>query len=269
MKLKTPKSDRKGLGCLMAFALPFVAVGVGMTWWCVRITSEHQAMKAWVEVPATIQSADLKTSHGDDSTTYQAVAVYEYEFGGQRFTGTRVSLHSGSDNIGRFQRGMYNTLKKHLDQAKPYQCYVNPEQPDQAVLHRQLRWEMLTFYTLFSTLFGSVGLILFVGALFAGRTSPAASDGQSSTAVGDSHESPSSEAAASGIVAGGLSALAVVTLYWNIAALPLALKLPEIFSTAQTYWVGLALIFPAVGLVLIGTLVSLIVRASGMSEALP
>lgn len=169
------KSVRFGLGCLALFGLPFAAFGLGMAWWCAHIVLVHEDMRSWAEVPAVITSTHLKTNRGRKSTTYQAVASYEYEFEGRKFTGERVGADGGSDNIGTFQNDAYRELQRHLDPRKPFRCYANPREPSQAVLYRNLRGEMLAFNTVFATLFGSVGLGLMISALVVARRLPRAS----------------------------------------------------------------------------------------------
>ena len=67
-------------------------------------------------------------------------------------------MYTGSDNVGNFQRAAYEELKRHRDQRKPFRCYVNPASPSEAVLYRQLRGEMLVFYTGFAAFFGLFGV---------------------------------------------------------------------------------------------------------------
>ena len=71
-----------------------------------------------------------------------------------------------------FRQDAYRELKQHLGQRKPFHCYVDPRKPQQAVLYRNVRGEMLAFNTVFATLFGSVGLGLIIGALVAARRLP-------------------------------------------------------------------------------------------------
>ena len=250
------KAALKGFGCLTLFALPFAAVGVGMTWWCTHIASRYSAMQTWVEVPATIRSTELKMSRGaKHSTTYQAVAVYSYKFDGQKFTGEKVGIDGGSDNIGHFQQDAYRELKQHLDKHQPFHCYVNPNKPSEAVLYRTLRGEMLAFYTLFATLFGSVGLGIMSASLVAARQIPK----ENASEVPDDQPWLAREDWAAGQIreSGGarvmMPVLAVVALYWNIASLPLLWKFPEIFQQpSMRMWEWVLLVFPAIGAALVG-----------------
>src|SRR5262245_60435689 len=120
-------AQRAKSGCLILFSLPFAAVGVWQTISAARGVLEYRQMQSWVEVPATIKRAELKVDRDNEGgTTYEAVADYEYQFKGQQFTGSRVGVHGGSDNLGSFHRQAYRELKQHLDQHKPFRCFVNP-----------------------------------------------------------------------------------------------------------------------------------------------
>jgi hypothetical protein len=246
-----------GAGCLFLFALPFAAVGVGMAWWSWRTVARYEAMQSWVEVPAIIQQADLKTHHrvgkrGRRSTSYRTVAKYEYEFNGRRYVGDRVSFYGGSDNLGSFQFNVHRELKRHLVQKKPFRCFVNPQRPSEAVLYRQLRWEVAAFQTVFATVFGSVGFGMLTGALILAWRLP------KTQPTKDSEDQPwlsrsdwtTGKIAASGGVALAAPILGVLVIWWTTASLPLLMKLPEIFYTRSSPWVVTTLAFPAVGAVL-------------------
>ena len=153
---------KQGSGCLILFSLPFAAIGVGMGVWMAITVAGHLNMQRWVETPATILQADLKASHDQDSTTYRATARYEYRYEGRRYTSERVSLSASSDNIGSFQRDVYRQLSECQQTHKPFRCYVNPARPREAILFRDLRWEMLGFQTLFMLAFGGAGFGLLI-----------------------------------------------------------------------------------------------------------
>ena len=60
----------------------------------------------------------FKRKRGRSSRTQSTTANYEYEFAGRKYLGDRVSLHSGSDNVGTFQRDVYNELERHHAQQR-------------------------------------------------------------------------------------------------------------------------------------------------------
>ncbi len=169
-KKSTPTPSRGnfalGVGCLALFALPFAGFGAFMTGMAVRELWQWRAMQSWVETPATLIEADLKETHdGDGGSTDQVTARYRYEFRGKAYQGDRVSLHGGSDNIGSYQRDRARELERIEAGAKRLPCYVDPANPAQAVLFRDLRPGLLAMKLVFGLVFGGVGFGLLVGAV--------------------------------------------------------------------------------------------------------
>jgi hypothetical protein len=180
---KSGKSTMAG-GCLSLFGLPFLGAGLFMTWLHFSGYVRWLDAQRWEEVPCSIESAELKVSRGDDSTTYKAEAVYSYAYGGRVYSGERVALSGGSDNVGSFQQDAHRELSRHL--AKPsrsveadpsaepgptFRCYVNPANPSEAVLYRDLRWQMQAFSAIFALTFPAVGAGLVVAGFLGTRAS--------------------------------------------------------------------------------------------------
>ena len=121
---------RLGGGCFILFTLPFAAVGVWMGYWLCSEMLTHWRMRSWEETPARIVRAKLEAdSDSDGGTSYRATAEYTYQYGGQQYTGTRVGIHGGSDNIGSFQHDAHRQLSEHQKSGRPFRCYVNPAKP--------------------------------------------------------------------------------------------------------------------------------------------
>ena len=91
-------------------------------------------------------------------------AEYAYQYGGKQYTGRRVSLY-GSDNVGSFQQDVYRQLSEYRKSGRPFRCYVDPQQPDESILFRDLRWEMIGFQSIFALVFGGVGFGLLAFCL--------------------------------------------------------------------------------------------------------
>ncbi len=164
-KVNVSKSGNGGGVFLTLFSLPFAALGVGMaiaTIWNVFAYFDQQS---WDVAEATIKSAKLESHRGDDSTTYSVNATYDYVYKGQTYQdATKVSKHSGSDNISSFHQDLNKRLQRHLKSKEPYICYVNPDDPDDVVLNRDFRPLKLVFFGIFAVVFGGVGFgIMFWG----------------------------------------------------------------------------------------------------------
>ena len=265
-RLNTRSRSRPGAGpgpgCMTVFALPFAAVGVGMAWWIFSTVSLAVAARAWVETPARILSAELT---GGDSQ--RAEARYRYVFAGRAYESARVSFYTGSDNIGSFQRDAYAELERHLappaaaetealeaDPAQPrtpmFRCFVNPAQPAEAVLYRQVRVPMLLFQLTFMLIFGGAGFGLIFGAWIGARRTRAAA-----ALSGQHPDEPWKWRPdwASGVIPAERSSARVAAFFavlWNLIAWPVCLlALPA--GLAEGKKVALVvLVFPVIGIFL-------------------
>jgi hypothetical protein len=169
-------------GCLSLFGLPFFAAGMFITWLYFSPIVNWWNAQRWVEVPCWIESAELKESRGDDSTTYKVLASYYYIYEGKTYQGDRVSFSSGADNVGSFHHEVHRELSRHVGKkpsgaerdpatggSEPFRCYVNPSKPSEAVLYRTFRWQMLAFLAIFVLTFPAVGAGLVFGGLIGMR----------------------------------------------------------------------------------------------------
>ncbi len=148
-----------GAAFMILFGAVFFAVGAGMGVYSYQTLRRAEAVQSWTRTPARVVSCDLRATRGSKGGyTYQAQATYEYEVNGVKRTGDRVSLYSGSDNIGDFQRRTYEALKRSRDGVEATTCWVNPADPADAILVRTLRPEMLILMQLFVLAFGGAGL---------------------------------------------------------------------------------------------------------------
>lgn len=152
---------------LALFALPFAAVGVGMLLVSVLPSLwEWQQMRSWQPVEAQVIEGGYRTQSDSDSTTYNAYARFRYEFAGMSYIGDRVAIASGSDNIGDFQQNLGRRLAGAKESNVPVTVWVNPEDPQQAIVDRQMRWSLLGFKMIFVLVFGGVGTGLLALAYF-------------------------------------------------------------------------------------------------------
>lgn len=177
MPKQTKAPKELSSGCLSLFGLPFMLAGLFMTGLYFNGYLSWIKAKTWQETPCWIEKADLES--GSDSkgrATYKATASYRYQFSGQTYHSTQVGLGSGSDNIGDFQQNAHRELAEHarksqIPSAPPsFRCYVNPDNPKEAVLYRNLRWEMQAFLAIFALTFPAVGTGLVIGGIIGART---------------------------------------------------------------------------------------------------
>ena len=150
------RKDKIGAVWLSLFALPFAGVGVaafcylGFTLWT------WQRMTSWVPVPAEIVSLQLERHQGDDAVTHKVVAHYRYRFAGREYDADRAAIASMSDNLGSFQQQLYRELE-NAQARRAAIAFVDPANPADATLNRDLRWTVVGFAAMFGLIFGGAG----------------------------------------------------------------------------------------------------------------
>lgn len=148
----------------MLFGLPFIIAGLAVgAFLYFSVLSNWWSARGWVEVPCWIEDAALKTSRGRKSTTFEAKASYRYEFERRTYHSEEVSLSGGSDNMGDFHQAAFRQIQESKARKRPFRCFVNPANPAQAVLFRDLRWGLLLMMSIFPTLFPLAGFTVAIG----------------------------------------------------------------------------------------------------------
>jgi hypothetical protein len=241
------RSRQPRAGCLSVFAVPFAGVGVFMAILIGRTLWKAQEARGWREAPAIIQSVGARGG-GEEST--ETKAAYRYEVDGRTYTGTRVSLHRGGDNIGRFQQRAFAELERHRQSGRPFRCYVNPQNAGEAVLYRGVRWEMIGFYALFGALFGGFGFGMLAFNRVARRR---AREVQAAREARPNEPWAWNPAWAGGVIrSGSRMEMWFVLLFasiWNAIAWPVALLAMQADQASRPR-IYLVLLFPAAGLLL-------------------
>lgn len=155
-------AKQMGGGCLVLFGLPFLAGGLAVAlFWYLPTLGNWWSARHWEEVPCWIEQVELKTSRSSKGgSTHSTEARYRYQYHGRTYHSDEVGLMGGSDNIGDFQMHAHAELRAYAGTRRPFRCYVNPQQPEQAVLYRDLRWGLLLLLSLFPTLFPIAGLVI-------------------------------------------------------------------------------------------------------------
>ena len=152
------KSNKSNIGSwiLFVFGLIFFLVGIGVAVATIgTMTVTYFSSTNWQQVPVNITSIKLKESRGDNSSTYRVEATYSYSYNGNRQS-SDVALSNASDNIGDYWQELYKQLKQ--DQAaNRAQAWVNPSNPDEALLDRTFRWAQVAVGLLFFLMFGGFG----------------------------------------------------------------------------------------------------------------
>ena len=122
----TPTSEK------LAGAVIFPVIGIVIALFSYNAYATRMESKSWPTVGGVIVRSEIEAhnSNSSGSKTTEAVQyakiAYQYEVGGQKHKGTRISLSSASNNaqqiVARYPKG------------KSVQVYYNPDKPKQAVL---------------------------------------------------------------------------------------------------------------------------------------
>ncbi len=150
---------------LRVFASMFILVGGGVGYGLfVRPLMKAWTASAWPAVPCEILTSRM--SHHTDSdggSTFSIDVRYRYMVGGTEFTGTAYNFDTGSSSGREWRANVVASLPK----GRRTVCYVNPEDPLDAVLSREVSSDM--WFGLIPGVFLVVGLVLFWKAPALGR----------------------------------------------------------------------------------------------------
>jgi len=250
LQINVSKPKFTGSGCLILFAFPFAAVGVFTTYLIASALIESYSMQSWQQVPVQILHTELASTSDSDSSTFQVKANYKYSFDGKEYTGDRVSLHGGADNLGSFHDDTHKMLQQHVDTAEPYLAFVNPSAPQESILIREPRWVMIGFCSIFSILFGGVGFGLMYAAIRSFKAARRTSELQLRYPDQPWMHRPdwnNGELKSDASIA--MYASIGVALFWNLFSFPMAIFVTksEVIEGGN-YGALFILIFPLVGL---------------------
>ncbi|HEY7863544.1 MAG TPA: DUF3592 domain-containing protein, partial [Thermoanaerobaculia bacterium] len=154
---KGKRSAAMAKGCLPGFLGLFFVVGAAIFYFFFfRAGVKVYAARSWPQVSARVISSEVGSHRSDDSTTYSIDILYEYEVRGRTFRSKRYEFLGGSSSgyegkaevVARYPAGSETT------------CYVNPEDPTEAVLHRGFtKMYLVALVPILFMLVGGVGAI--------------------------------------------------------------------------------------------------------------
>lgn len=171
--LVSKKSSSTGRTVGLLFFGVFALVGGGLSWFLlVNPVIKYSTSASWVETPCVIESSRVRSHDSDDGTTYSVDILYRYEFNGRTYKSNQYDFMGGSSSG---YRGKEDVVRQY-PRGKKTMCFVNPDDPAEAVLHRGFSPMML---------FGLIPLVFLVigvgGLIFMFKSG--SKDGGSSTFV--------------------------------------------------------------------------------------
>jgi uncharacterized protein DUF3592 len=150
-------------GCLTAFFAVFFLAGAGFSLFFLGPAVKVLKAKSWPAMSCTILSSQVRTHSSDDGgPTFSVDVLYTYSYGGREYRSDRYQFLGGSS-------GGYQAKERIVRRLPPLTrtpCYVNPDEPAEAVLNRDFSAEYA--FGLVPLLFMLVGLGGMVFALRGG-----------------------------------------------------------------------------------------------------
>ena len=248
LKVRSAGGSFASAGCLVLFSLPFAGVGTGVIVWAMMSLVTWSNAQGWVEVPAYIIEAQLNVHSDEDGSTYSVSASYRYTYEGSEYTGTRVAIDNGSDNIGDYHQRAAATLEAFAGSSTPFRCFVNPEAPEEALLFRDFRVGFFIFKLLFGLVFAAAGFGVLIAGLWGARREKATRSLETGNPDAPWRWKPEWE---SGIIKSSNKGAMIGGLFfaglWNLISLPILFVLPWEEVSEEPFML-LILIFPLVGL---------------------
>ena len=157
-----PRNQSKAQGCLFFFGIPFFAAGCFLLYSLFfQPFSKSLESQNWIETPCLILKSHLITNSDSEGDTYRPAISYSYEYEGKKYESNLVDFSgSGSSN----DRVGENESVEAYPQGTTRKCYVNPENPSEAVLIRDwgrglFKWVALPFGGVFA--FTGLGIMIY------------------------------------------------------------------------------------------------------------
>lgn len=140
-----------------AIMIPFFAVfalaGFGILFFLIIPQwTNYTDSQSWVEAPAEVIWSRVQSHRSDDSTTYSVDIFYSYQFDDITYKSNSTDLFSSSSSDRASKQEVVNAHPA----GKKITCFINPEQPWQALLGREIGWRAL--FALFPLPFIAVGI---------------------------------------------------------------------------------------------------------------
>jgi hypothetical protein len=142
------------LGCFLGPAL-FLVAGLGLAaFFLVPLGRVIQAL-GWDPVSCEVLSSSVDRHQGGDEATYSVEVRYRYEVDGRSYQGRRYRFLGGSSSGSEAKQRIVDSLPPGAATI----CWVDPDDPREAVLDRGLSWEyVFGLLPLAFVALGAVGL---------------------------------------------------------------------------------------------------------------
>ncbi len=151
------RKSEKQLNVPVIFFAVFFIIG-GSFGWLVIVNPllKIKESEKWSKKPCKIISSRVKVSHDNDGSAYKVDIAFKYQFSGKKYISSNYDFVTGSDN----DYSSKQQVVDHYPVGKSAYCYVNPENPAEAVISREFNtpWWVAGLASIFM-LVGAGGMI--------------------------------------------------------------------------------------------------------------
>ena len=144
-------------GLLFAGGGYFIFAETGLPMW-----QNWQRMQDWR--PQNAQLLSLVAAENDTR------ASYRYDYAGTSYQGSRVGVSDFKDNIGDYHAELQAWLREIRRKGTPLPIWVNPVNPAEAAIDRDMRWGLFALVCGFCSVFMLIGAGVVFASLRAGKS---------------------------------------------------------------------------------------------------
>lgn len=135
-----PEATGAQAGCLTAFFSLFLLIGLGAFIAMVGLPALNiLEARDWTATPCDIISSQVKSHSDSDGTTYSVDLSYRYQIKGREYQSNRYHFATGSSSG---MEGKQAVVNRYPAGSRTV-CYVNPQDPTDAVIERGFVTELL------------------------------------------------------------------------------------------------------------------------------
>jgi hypothetical protein len=143
---------------LVAFSIGFLSAGGLLGTKNLPYLKQWIDAKSWIATPAQVIRVKLPNKQGQTV----AEGSYRYDFDGKSYIGSNLGLQYGA--LRDYHWSVAAQLQEALNQTESISVWVNPKQPSESIVDRQLRFATYLIELLFALFFFSTGgLIAAIG----------------------------------------------------------------------------------------------------------
>ncbi|MFZ5949401.1 MAG: DUF3592 domain-containing protein [Candidatus Rifleibacteriota bacterium] len=139
------RHSRKGF--IIVIAIPFMLAGIFLIGRSLNQFYTWFASGNWPVVEASVIEAELfhVGKNSRDGATTGIRGSFSYEFNNQRYTSTQFDITGGSNKNVEEKKSKLAVLLEAKAQGKKLQAYVNPANPSEAYIFREISFDMFGF----------------------------------------------------------------------------------------------------------------------------